>query len=256
VSARRPNAKSSTVRPHRHDEYCPISRALELVGDRWSLLIVVELLFVPKRYSDLFAALNGIGSNLLAARLKRLERTGVVRRRRLPAPAASTVYELTERGRLLEPVAYALGRFGLHYLEPLTKDATLHLEALLFGMHLIFKPASASGVDETYELHVDDRPVVHLRVRDNRLNTAFGEASEPAVVITTTSAALLGLSMRRLSPAKALSTRAVRLKGDRSAFLRFVSMFEMPVPGANAASRRSSRGRGRQTRQAELSQPA
>src|SRR2546421_12497777 len=95
-----------------YQQFCGIARALDLAGERWALLVVRELVLGPKRFTDLRAGLPGIGSNVLAARLKELEQNGVVARRRLPPPAASAVYELTEYGRELEEVVLAFGRWG------------------------------------------------------------------------------------------------------------------------------------------------
>src|SRR5881398_167543 len=95
---------------------CGIARALDLVGERWALLVVRELVLGPKRFTDLRHGLPGIGTNILAGRLRELERAGVIRRRTLPPPAASAVYELTEYGRDLEPVMLALGRWGARTL--------------------------------------------------------------------------------------------------------------------------------------------
>src|SRR5918996_4677686 len=100
----------------RYDQYCALARALDVVGERWTLLLVRELLLGPRRYTDLLGGLPGIGTNLLADRLRYLEQVGLVRRRVLPPPAGSTVYELTELGRELEPTVFALGRWGAHFL--------------------------------------------------------------------------------------------------------------------------------------------
>src|SRR3712207_3261653 len=99
-----------------YDQFCGLAKALDVLGERWTLLVVRELLLGPKRYSDLLEGLPGIGTNLLAARLKALEASGLVGRRRLPPPAASNVYELTERGRALEPAIFELIRWGLDLL--------------------------------------------------------------------------------------------------------------------------------------------
>jgi DNA-binding HxlR family transcriptional regulator len=192
---------------------------------------LVATLFTPKRYSDLVDTLTGISTNLLAARLKHLEERGVVSRRRLPPPAASSVYELTERGRLLEPVLYALSRFGMHYLEPLDRRLSLDLETWLFGMRVAFKPTSAGGIDETYQFHIDGVPG-HVVVQRGAFEAFPGEARSAAVTITTTTSVLLALTTRQLSPAQALSQRAVELHGDPTAFSRFVDMFELPPPDA------------------------
>lgn len=102
----------------RYDQYCPIACSLSLVGERWTLLVVRELMDGPKRYTDLVDGLPGIGTNILAARLKDLEAAGLASRHKLPPPAASTVYELTEAGRQLRPVLHELARFGARYLGP------------------------------------------------------------------------------------------------------------------------------------------
>src|ERR687886_123195 len=100
-----------------YNQYCAVARALDIVGERWTLLVARELLTGPKRFKDLLEGLPGIGTNLLAARLKNLEGFGILRRTTLPPPAGSKVYELTELGRSLEPVITALGRWGLKFLD-------------------------------------------------------------------------------------------------------------------------------------------
>jgi DNA-binding HxlR family transcriptional regulator len=119
---------SDGVGARRYGQFCPIARALDLLGERWTLLITRELLVGPQRYSDLLAHLPGMWSNLLASRLRRLEQAGLVRRRWLEPPAARFVYELTESGWALEPAIYELARFGLELLdEPGTDVVPLHL---------------------------------------------------------------------------------------------------------------------------------
>ena len=100
-----------------YGQFCPVARSLDLLGERWTLLIVRELLIGPQRYSDLRDRLPGMWSNLLAQRLRDLDEAGLVQRRELPPPAARLVYELTERGRALEPVVYELARWGLELLD-------------------------------------------------------------------------------------------------------------------------------------------
>ena len=101
-----------------YGQYCPIATSLGLVGERWTLLVVRELMAGPKRYTDLVGGLHGIGTNILADRLKELEAAGLVEKHKLPPPAASTVYELTASGRALRPVLHELARFGARYLGP------------------------------------------------------------------------------------------------------------------------------------------
>ncbi len=106
-----------------YDQYCPVAHSLGLVGERWTLLVVRELFYGPKRYTDLVDSLPGIGTNVLAARLKELETNGLIEKRRLPPPAASTVYELTDEGRLLRPVLHELARFGARLIGPPPPEA-------------------------------------------------------------------------------------------------------------------------------------
>ena len=129
----------------RYDQYCPIAHALGLVGERWSLLIVRELLHGPKRYTDLAASLPGIGTNILASRLKELETCGLVSKRRLDPPAASQVYELTAYGRELKSVIGALALWGLRSIDPPTEDADLAPGWLYGALDTVFAAAAPSG---------------------------------------------------------------------------------------------------------------
>jgi DNA-binding HxlR family transcriptional regulator len=128
----------------RYDQYCPIACSLELVGERWTLLVVRELFSGPKRYTDLAERLHGIGTNVLAGRLKELEAAGIVARRKLPPPAPSTVYELTATGRRLRPVLHELARFGARLLGPPPLDA-LERGWLVGALELALAPALPAG---------------------------------------------------------------------------------------------------------------
>src|SRR4051794_14036725 len=138
----------------RFDQYCPIAHALSLVGERWALLIVRELLRGPRRYTDLAAGLPGIGTNILAARLRELEGADVVIRRKLPPPAASTVYELTEYGAGLEEVIHALARWGARTLGLPRRDDDLGAEWGLNAFPALFYPERARDLTETYVVRV------------------------------------------------------------------------------------------------------
>jgi DNA-binding HxlR family transcriptional regulator len=129
----------------RYDQYCPIAHALELVGERWTLLIVRELLQGPKRYTDLSASLPGIGTNILAARLKDLEGCGIVAKHRLPPPAASQVYQLTPFGTALKPIVRELAVWGIRSLGPPTDSGELHPGWLTGALDIVFAPVAPSG---------------------------------------------------------------------------------------------------------------
>src|SRR5918912_4465730 len=123
-----------------YDQFCGIARALDLVGERWALLVVRDLILGPKRFTDLRRGLDGMGTSVLAARLKELERGGVIRRRTLPPPAASTVYELTDYGRALEGPLLALGRWGATSMGPRQDGQLLRSEWLGVALKAFFPP--------------------------------------------------------------------------------------------------------------------
>ena len=129
----------------RYDQYCPMAHALDLIGDRWALLVVRELMHGPKRYTDLVASLHGIGTNILAARLKDLEGHGIVTRRTLPPPAASKVYELTDYGRELRPAMRELALWGARSLGPPTDKDALFEGWLANAMDTVIARLAPSG---------------------------------------------------------------------------------------------------------------
>jgi DNA-binding HxlR family transcriptional regulator len=137
----------------RYDQYCPVAHALGLVGERWALLIVRELLQGPKRYTDLAAHLPGIGTNILAARLKDLEDCGLVAKRRLPPPAASQVYELTPYGLGLKPVIRELALWGIRSIGPPTHADELEPGWLAGALDTVFAPVAPAG---RFEFHIGD----------------------------------------------------------------------------------------------------
>ncbi|MGO9977434.1 MAG: winged helix-turn-helix transcriptional regulator [Solirubrobacteraceae bacterium] len=137
-----------------YQDACPIARSLDVVGERWALLVVRELLLGPQRYSDLRRALPGVSTNLLTDRLHELDDRGVLRRHRLPPPAASTVYELTDRGRQLTGVLDALGAWGAELPRPTGTTSLSATSVLLFLRGCLAASVSSAGV---YRFQLDDR---------------------------------------------------------------------------------------------------
>src|SRR5438067_1752405 len=159
-----------------YNQFCPAARALDLVGDRWTLLIVRELLFGPKRYTDLQEGLPGIGPTLLAERLRSLEAAELIERRRLPAPAASTVYELTELGGELRPVLSELFRWGMRTLSPPGPDDTIRASWLLAAIEARAEADHISpDVEETYEFRIGGE-VVTVLASPSRIEARQGPA--------------------------------------------------------------------------------
>jgi len=140
----------------RYEQYCPMAHALDLVGDRWALLVVRELMHGPKRYTDLVEHLPGIGTNILAARLRDLEGHGVVARRTLPPPAASKVYELTDYGRELRPALRELALWGARSLGPPTAADELFTDNVARDEPYASRAASAAAIAASHgSLHLE-----------------------------------------------------------------------------------------------------
>ncbi len=165
----------------RYDQYCPIAHALDLVGERWALLVVRELLFGPQRYTDLAAKLPGIGTNILAGRLKDLETCGIVAKRRLPPPAASQVYELTPYGKALKPVIRELAIWGISSLGPPAEKDELVSGWLYHALDTVFAPMAPAG---SFEFRIGSEIA---SIRDG-VATA-GLIEQPDVVVETADAA-------------------------------------------------------------------
>jgi DNA-binding HxlR family transcriptional regulator len=166
-----------------YGDRCGIARALDRVGERWALLVVRELLLGPKRFTDLRAGLPNLGPDILSQRLRDLEQAGIVQRGKLPPPAASHIYELTERGQELEPVILGLGRWGSQ--EPFPEgEAELGPDSAVLALKTMFDASRAAGLDETYELRFGELSY-RLRVADGRLDAARGGADAPAATIAT-----------------------------------------------------------------------
>ena len=211
---------------------CAAAHALDLVGERWALLVVRELLLGPKRFTDLRAGLPGASPNVLAQRLRELERAGVVRRRKLPPPAASRVYELTDWGMELEPVIVRLGRWGARSPSK-PRDAALGVDSLILSFRTMFDSRAADGLRTSYELHLGE-DVFRAEVADGRFEIVRGEAQRPDATIETEPATLAALVYEGRPLAEALRSGEVKVEGDESAVERFLTLFPLPEPAATA----------------------
>lgn len=191
-------------------------------------MIVRELLLGPKRFTDLRAGLPNASPNVLTERLRELEAAGVVRRRELPPPAASRVYELTEWGAELEPVLCALGSWGAR--APLAPEGTgMSCDAHILSLRTLFDPALAGDFAACFELRLGDERF-RAEVADGALRLERGEADEADATVTTDHATLLALAHRRRDLAGAMRSGDVEIEGDEAAFERFVALFTLPEP--------------------------
>jgi DNA-binding HxlR family transcriptional regulator len=209
-------------------QYCPVARTLELVGERWTLLLVRELLVGPMRFTDLGTALEGIPRNLLADRLRDLEEHGVVRRRELPPPAARTVYELTDKGRGLLPVIADLARWGLVHLDPPEADEEVSpATAVLASLAAHLRPDPTARGEETYRLEVDGR-VFTLRLAGGGLTFDTPAAEGDHLVVTASAATLVRIRLGIDTVAGAVASGRLRFAPDDPARVdRFMERFAL-----------------------------
>ena len=201
------------------DQYCPIARALEVVGERWSLLIVRELLLGPRRYTDLRQALPRMWTNLLADRLRHLERAGVIESVDLPPPAARTVYRLTERGRGLEPVILGLGLWGIPLLAGRRKKDPPLSTSVLLGLRAFFQPTAAAHTEERYEVRIRGEPFTAV-VQQGRLEVRSGQPDSPAATLLADPAGLLDVRFGRIDVEAAIENGVLRFHGSEASVRR------------------------------------
>ncbi|HEY4460391.1 MAG TPA: helix-turn-helix domain-containing protein [Pseudonocardiaceae bacterium] len=207
-------------------QYCGLARALELVGERWALLIVRDLTVRPRRYTDLLEGLAGIPTNVLSTRLKELEQSGIVERRVAPAPQRGVLYALTTVGHELEPAVLALGRWGTTQLSDPEPGDIVTPESVTLTFRGVFDPDAATGLTASWEIHAHDL-VLHLVLTDGKLESGPGPAPDkPDLTITAK------LADHELPSYQAIMQAAkcglVDLKGRRKLLDTFIKQFDVP----------------------------
>jgi DNA-binding HxlR family transcriptional regulator/putative sterol carrier protein len=216
-----------------YGDQCGIARALDVVGDRWALLVVRELILGPKRFTDLRAGLPGASPNVLAQRLQELERQGVVGRHRLAPPAGSRVYELTPWGRRLEPIVLALGDWGLAV--PAPEPASLSVDSAVLTLSNYFDGTLHRDGDVVIELRIgEDRFSVRVRAGDIEVRRGF--ADRPDAVVETDPWTLIGLYGDEALTGEAAAAGRVTVTGDVRAASRLFGAVQVPAPPAAGAS--------------------
>jgi DNA-binding HxlR family transcriptional regulator len=206
-----------------YEQACTLAVTLDVVGERWTLLLIRELMLGPKRFTDLLDGLPGIGRNLLAARLRHLEDEGIVAKGQLPPPAASQVYELTEDGRALGPAMAALSRWGVERREPAPKSYVFRPGWGIFPLAYMANTGAARGVRESYEFRIDGDPY-YLRVADGAVTPHAGAAADPALVVTMDGTTLPELLMGELSAADGLTSGRIEVDGAPDALGRAMAI--------------------------------
>ncbi len=218
------DAPSATRR--RYEDACGAAHALDLVGERWALLVIRELMLGPKRFNDIRGGLPGISANVLTQRLEGLEAAGVLVRRRLPPPASVQVYELTPWGYESEPIVQALGRWAARSPQ---HDPSLPLSAvsLLLSFRTMFNPARAAGLEARIGFRFGAETFL-VRIAKAHVEVARANLDHVDLIFTGTAPAIAaavygGQPLEALEAAGALS-----LKGDRALAERFVTLFPLP----------------------------
>ena len=212
---------------YRYPQSCALARATEVLGERWTLLIVRELLLGPRRFTDIKERLRGVSTSVLAERLARLEHSAVVRRTVLAPPAASTVYELTASGRALRPAVYAMIRWGAQYLLPLRPGERMEPDWLRLVLAAYAREKRSPAY--RYEIHVragGTKAVIH--VAGGAKGTTVAETTAPSDVRLTIGAEdLLGLMAGRVHAREAMADGRIEADGDPAALDAFAELFDV-----------------------------
>lgn len=218
--------KEPAGRSRRYHDACGAAHGLDLIGERWALLVIRELMMGPRRFSDLRKDLCGISANVLTQRLEGLEASGIVQRRKLPPPASVQVYELTDWGYEIKPVFMVLGRWAAR--SPL-HDPTLPISAvsIMQSFETMYDPARAG--DAVMRLGFvlgEDRMVVS--VAEGVIETRRGEAEEAEVIVLAAPPVVAAAVYGKVPLAALEGEGAMTVEGDRAVFARFIDFFHLP----------------------------
>jgi|SRR5438105_9836721 len=204
---------------------CAAAHGLALVGERWALLVVRELLLGPKRFTDLRAGLLGISPNVLTQRLDDLEHAAIVRRRKLTRPAAAWVYELTEWGMQLEPVILSLGRWAAR--SPFLPQGSINVDSLILSFRTMFDRHAAEGLAARVELRIgEDR--FRADISRGRMELVRGSADQPDAIIEGDADAFAEVVYGGRKLVDALRKGDLKIEGDKTAAKRFLTLFPLP----------------------------
>lgn len=202
----------------RYGQYCGLATALDIIGERWTLLIIRELLAGGRRYTSLLTDLPGIGTNLLVDRLRRLTEFGLVRQGQPVAGSRGRAYELTEHGERLRQVVLDMTAWGLDYLDSLTRENARPRWGML-AVEAVVRPERMPEHDESYEFQIDGE-TFHLSVLSGHPRATAGPAAHPAVVVTSEAGTLVEIAARLLDPADAARFRRLDADGATDAVSR------------------------------------
>ncbi|MFC0864929.1 winged helix-turn-helix transcriptional regulator [Sphaerimonospora cavernae] len=206
-------------------QFCGLARALEMVGERWTLLIVRNLLSGPQRYTDLRKGLPAIPTNILSARLKQLEEAGLVVRRALPHPERAVVYELTDYGRDLEPALIVLGRWGARTMTEPRPGEVLTAESVAMAFRTTYRSEAAQDATVGYEVRMGEF-TLRLQITAGALTVGIGPHPAPDLIVERlNNQGIYELMVGAKTADQALTDGSVRAEGDSALLHQFVEMF-------------------------------
>ncbi|MHA2097888.1 MAG: winged helix-turn-helix transcriptional regulator [Candidatus Kariarchaeaceae archaeon] len=201
-----------------YGQYCAIARSLDIIGERWTLLIIRELLTGPKRFKNLLQNLPGIGTNLLANRLKQLEKNDIIQKLRLPPPADVLAYDLTKHGRDLENILTSIIQWGSIYLERGQGDDYARPGWAILGIKGLFKPDKAHGISLTCQFNIDQESF-WIKIHDNKISTLEGKIEGSDITLTMGEPTFLGLGDGSTDIESALNSGKIRLEGPSNVLM-------------------------------------
>lgn len=216
-----------------YGQFCGLARALEVVGERWAMLIIRDLLVSPKSVADLYWGLPRIPTEVLCARVNEFEHLGVIRQSDTPRPDGSVVYELTDWGKELDDIALRLGLWGTKVLGDPRPEDIVTTDSLIMALRTTFRPEAAKGVTVSYELRFDDI-VIHAQIRDGAIRAAEGPL-EGADLVIEPGGELKSLMTGKAEPADLIANGSVRVSGEASLLTLFADLFQIPRRAESAS---------------------
>lgn len=211
-----------------YGQFCGLARALEIIGERWSLLVIRDLVLGPKRFTDLQRGLPRIPASILSSRLNELEEAGVIRRRVLPQLDAGLVYELTEYGSELDHILLDLGLWGARSLGYPQADEAFTADIAILSLYTTFQEEAAAGVHITFELRHHDDLIIHAMVENGTLKVGNGPHPAADLVIEPQGPELIDLVNGQLTAAEAMASGKVRIDGEFAHLELFTKLFRIP----------------------------
>jgi DNA-binding HxlR family transcriptional regulator len=209
-----------------YNQYCALARGLDILGERWTLLLIRELMIEPKRYKDLLEGLHGIGTNLLAARLKDLESAKIIERASLPSPYKSIVYQLTGLGRQLEPVVLTITKWGFNFLDKKKPQELSRTEWDLVALKAAFHPEKAANMTGNYEINLDGT-YFDIIINKGTIDINLGRAVNPKSKLITSGKSLLSLSKGSVTLENLLASGKLKIEGSKASAKQFLKLFSV-----------------------------